>query len=384
MKIIHLAVLASLSISVAHSARGEQPAPAESDPHPPSTGAEGDTDAGTGQIGRIGGIIGWSTSEGASLGVDALLQPFPRAGESLRFSASIGQSVDHASVTFHDDTTFGAGPAFDLTLRRDERLAGSQYRFDSGSAGVEPRLTWAWAPGSTVALFAGYARESVSNPQSDISTLITPDVGDRDRVYLGTELAQNLSVGSPALSTVTYNLSQQYSRIDGDYDQWKFRASLAAGGALGGGLLSWSAGVRAGRVTTLGAASSVGDRFILGPASLRGFAFGGFGPRDTAAGGSVGLGGNAYAIARFDVMVPHAFGADTAIVPGVHVDFGSLWDLNAVNGTTDARERPRASAGFTLSAPVGPGQLRLNISQAIERQDYDRTEQVQLGFESRF
>jgi outer membrane protein insertion porin family len=130
---------------------------------------------------------------------------------------------------------------------------------------------------------------------------------------------------------------------------------------------------------------------MLGQASLRGFSFGGFGPRDLAVATRPALGGQRFATLRFDAQFPNAFGGgDARVIPGVFADVGSLWDLDNVNGgiagadVVDDSAQLRASLGVTFRINTGIGPIRVYFAHPVEEEVYDETEVFGLSFSRRF
>lgn len=130
----------------------------------------------------------------------------------------------------------------------------------------------------------------------------------------------------------------------------------------------------------------VTDRFF-GNGKIRGFEPNGIGPRDTLATGGVGtddaLGGNFYAVARFEADFPLGFPEEYGLSGGVFADVGSVWGLDNA-GAIDDKAHPRAAVGVSLlwDAPIGP--LRFNFSKALKKEDYDKEQSFDLTISTKF
>lgn len=138
------------------------------------------------------------------------------------------------------------------------------------------------------------------------------------------------------------------------------------------------------------------DSFMLGADTLRGFEYGGVGPRDSRGGDA--LGGTRYWTTSFDVLFPIGLPNDLGIKGAVFADAGNVWrtgartteNINTPGGVvpesafvTDIR-KVRASVGFGLSwsSPFGP--LRIDYAFPIRRAKNDNTQRVLFGFSTRF
>ena len=93
-------------------------------------------------------------------------------------------------------------------------------------------------------------------------------------------------------------------------DDVTLRATLEAGA------LSYSSG-----------SSRVTDRFSLGSNRMRGFESGGIGPREVVGDVNDPLGGDYFAVARFEAEFPLPVPEEYGISGGVFYDIGSLWGL---------------------------------------------------------
>jgi outer membrane protein insertion porin family len=145
----------------------------------------------------------------------------------------------------------------------------------------------------------------------------------------------------------------------------------------------------------------INDRFFKGGDSFRGFQIAGIGPRDTTLGRDDALGGKAYAIGTVEMTIPTFLPEQYGIRAALFTDVGTLGGLDAPdkagNGTPVDPTNPalgnitirddyalRASAGISVfwRSPMGP--IRLDFSQIIKKQDYDKTELFRFSTGTRF
>jgi outer membrane protein insertion porin family len=136
------------------------------------------------------------------------------------------------------------------------------------------------------------------------------------------------------------------------------------------------------------------DRFILTPSIMRGFEPGGIGPRDQGTTGGTTyddfLGGNFYAVAKFDAEFPLGLPEELGMRGGFFYDIGNLWDLSDVNtgaagaNVVGASGSLRHAVGVSLlwTTPIGP--LRFNFSHAVKKEDFDKEQNFDLTLQARF
>ncbi|WP_235822625.1 outer membrane protein assembly factor BamA [Pseudogemmobacter blasticus] len=131
----------------------------------------------------------------------------------------------------------------------------------------------------------------------------------------------------------------------------------------------------------------VTDRFFAGGGKIRGFEPKGLGPRDLGATEKDALGGNAFAVARFEADFPLGLPEEYGLTGGAFLDVGSVWSLDdtaGFSGEVDDSFNPRVVVGlsFLWSTPLGP--LRFNFSKAIKKEDYDKEQTFDLTVSTKF
>lgn len=336
------------------------------------------------QTGRIGELSAWlfySSAYGVTGGTSGKFK-FPSGeGRSILIGAELAERRQFLRLAYHQDTAFDTDAALDVTLRGSHQEARKVLPFESASVGVEGRLTWTQESKGTIAGYFGVSNDRIFNAKPSLSAIIVPDLKRSDRGYAGFSLTRSVDLGEQSATKLQYTLGGEVASISTGAAQFRGQAGVLAAGLVDDGALSWRADLRGGLVETSKGGSSIGERFILGGASLRGFAFGGFGPHDV----DQSLGGNRYAVARFDLQFPHAFGDSAWVVPGVHADVGSLWGLdNTGGGLVDDTAKLRGSFGLTFTAKLPSGGISLSVSKAVKKEVNDETQLLQLSLHTKF
>ena len=151
------------------------------------------------------------------------------------------------------------------------------------------------------------------------------------------------------------------------------RASLEAGA------LSYSSGN-----------SRVTDRFLVGPNQLRGFDYGGIGPRELDGDADDPLGGEYFAVARFEAEFPIGLPDEYGISGGVFYDVGSVWGLSdatksSATGTIVSEDfDARHVVGLSVFWDSAIGPLRLNFSEPLVKKSYDKPRTFNLTVSTQF
>lgn len=130
----------------------------------------------------------------------------------------------------------------------------------------------------------------------------------------------------------------------------------------------------------------VTDRYN-GAGKIRGFERNGIGPRDLTATNEDALGGNYFAVARFEADFPLGLPEEYGIKGGMFLDVGSVWGLDntaGTGGTVDDSMHIRSAIGLSVfwDTPIGP--LRFNFSKALAKEDYDREQTFDLTISTQF
>ena len=140
----------------------------------------------------------------------------------------------------------------------------------------------------------------------------------------------------------------------------------------------------AGNVSSFGGDGlRVFDNFFKGQDIVRGFDTKGIGPRQNG----VAIGGENYANASAEATFPLPIvSRDLGFRGALFADAGTLWgsQYDGEPGVEGADMSLRASAGVGLiwASPFGP--LRVNYSQPLVKEDFDKLQQFSFGFSSRF
>lgn len=147
--------------------------------------------------------------------------------------------------------------------------------------------------------------------------------------------------------------------------------------------------VEGGALVSISGNSRVTDRFFL-KNQMRGFEPNGIGPRDMNVDNEDALGGNLFAVARFEADFPLGLPEEYGLNGGVFWDLGSVWSLDSTAGGTDGTSviddgfNLRSALGVSLYWDTAIGPLRFNFSRAVLKESYDKTQNFDLTISTRF
>ena len=140
-------------------------------------------------------------------------------------------------------------------------------------------------------------------------------------------------------------------------------------------------------------ASRITDRFFMSARTFRGFAPGGLGPRQKGISGSSvpyndALGGDYYAVARFETQFPIGLPEEYGIDFGAFFDIGSVWGLDpsleSASGVLYDSFKTRAVLGVTMFWSPAIGPLRFNWTDAVGKEQFDVEQTFDLTISTSF
>lgn len=340
-------------------------------------------------LAQVSARLAYNSERGALVG--ASVQTDRLFGDhSLRIAAQVAEETERYNLAYAAPGLFGENPRLGVRVVGAQSNAGDVFAFNSQTFGIEPRLTWTLAGGATLAGYAGLSWSNIDGVASAASTLILDDVGDRSRRAIGLNFGRNHGFSDGILRRVTHGVTVEAGQTDRDHAFTQIAAHIGARWALGvEDRIMLRAQLRGASINTTNGTSHIGDRFMLGRSAIRGFAFGGFGPRDLEVAGDPALGGNHYAMARFDMQFA-GFDDMEHVLPGLFLDVGSLWGLDRTAGGAAGADLVnddallRASVGVSVDFLTSGGPIKLSYAYPFERETYDRVQEFGISLERRF
>lgn len=296
-------------------------------------------------------------------------------GRDLQFSLNLGYTTTSHLHSHYDTQTLTFQPGINFPVTETTRL-GLHYRLANlGLSNIDgPVVDDPATPvdetsnGSSAILFSEAGTQLESGLGYDLSfdsrrTGLDPNSGFVLR------FAQDLTgLGGDATFIETSGLAMAETKVA--HEAVTLRAVVE-----GGYLLGYD-----------GYGTRVTDRYF-GNGKIRGFAPNGIGPRDLTATNQDALGGNMYAVARFESEFPIGLPEEYGITGGAFLDFGSVWGLDNTAGTAgpvDDSFHLRSAIGVSMlwKTPIGP--LRFDFSHALMKETYDKVQSFNLTIATQF
>lgn len=337
----------------------------------------------------------FSSSEGLAGTVSLTERNFLGRGQSISIDLSAGADANVFSFSFTEPALFDQDLAAGFRLfYREEDLEESSV--DRTRAGFIPFLGFPLSENSRLNLRLNL----LSNEQVFLNPDITSPILLREegkQTTIGAGFTYTLDRRNSPIDPTAgfiFSLNQDFAGIGGDAQYSKTTVRARAYTSVLNEDVVLSAELEGGALVAFNDQSVLSDRFTLGGDSFRGFRRGGIGPRDSCIGcGGNGadvddtLGGNMFAVARFEASFPIGLPEEYGITGGVFADVGSLWDLYDVagaSGTIDDGFNLRSSVGFSIFWDTAIGPLRFNFARALQKEPGDETESFRITVDTRF
>ncbi|MEP2715400.1 outer membrane protein assembly factor BamA [Pseudophaeobacter sp.] len=348
----------------------------------------------------------YSVNDGFGISIGLTENNFLGRGQRLSFAIATATEADEYILGFVEPHLLGRDLRFSLDLGLSESDS-SFSEYDTKRAFLTPTLTFKTDENSSLQLRYSWEQSEMIQ-RSDVSytggtyPAAAPTVqneialGKRSSSILGLTYAYDSRLtGLNPNAGFLFEVGADYAGIGGDNEYLKATTKFVAQKMILNEEVTLRATFEAGTFNWMGDGSSRSiDRFVLSPSIMRGFEPGGIGPRDRSARADGGnyddfLGGNVFAVARFDAEFPLGLPEELGLRGGVFYDVGNLWGLNDVNtaGSTSivgANGSFRHVIGFSLLWTTGLGPLRFNFTKALKKEDFDQEQSFDLTLQARF
>ncbi|MBL4767555.1 MAG: outer membrane protein assembly factor BamA, partial [Rhodobacteraceae bacterium] len=338
--------------------------------------------------------LGGSYSADSGFGIAIGLQEsnFLGRGQRVAVTWSTAQQAQEITLGFTEPYLLGRDLRFDLDLgyaRSDSSFA----EYDTKVVFFRPGLTFPVSDNGKlqVRFFANnsemLAREGTT-PGVVISNEIAAGALQSNGVGFTYTYDSRLTGLNPNAGFL-FQVGSDVSGLGGDNKFIKTTAKLVAQtrvlheeivlrATFEAGSLNWQSGT----------SSRTLDRFLLGTQTMRGFEPDGLGPRDVSGTTDDALGGNFYAVARFEADFPLGLPEEIGIRGGLFYDVGNLWNLKHVDtsGATvvGASGSFRHVIGISILWDTVIGPLRFNFSKALKKESYDHEKSFDLTLSTKF
>lgn len=326
---------------------------------------------------------GFSTNAGFLADIQLRERNLLGKGQDLRLGLTLAQLQQNIDFSFTEpyflDKDLSAG--FDVFKRRSDRQDVSSFNENQTGAGLRMGYQLTQPLRHNVAY--ELQRREVTRVRSGASRIINQQKG---------------STVSSTISNILYydQLNNRFNPTEGYFGRYNLDMA-----GLGGSVKYIRNTVEAGHFTPIyshdwvieisgevGQVFGIGedvrlvDRYYLGGEDLRGFEFGGAGPRDT--GTDDALGGNLLARGTVELSFPLGLPREYGFSGRAFSDLGVLTDIEESGADITDKGTVRMSVGMGVAWSSLLGPVRVDLSHAVLKEDHDNTEAFRFSLGTRF
>lgn len=338
--------------------------------------------------GSLGFGVSFAVNEGVGLNVSFSEANFLGRGQQLDLLLNTSRDQRQFNFNFVEPAFLGRDLRAGLSFVYRTTETELDRDFDTKTIAFSPSVGFPLTDYSRLNLRYTITRDEITNISGNSSPIIQAEEGKATTSALGYTFTYDTR-GSELNPTFGYLLrvDQEVAGLGGDRRFVKSTALASVERMIMNEDVTLRAELEGGALHMLSGDSRVTERFFLGD-RMRGFRPTGIGPRDTVATNNDALGGNFFAVARFEADFPIGLPEEYGISGGLFFDVGTVWGLDNTSGAgtdpVDDSLHWRAAVGFSVfwDTPIGP--LRFNFSNPVRKLDYDRKQNFDLTISTRF
>ena len=308
-------------------------------------------------------------------------------GQTLNFDVSIGLDNADTGFTFIEPSFLGRDLQF--VLRADYRETKFDYtNYDTRTISLAPSFEFPVSENGRLKLGYAFSNDSIFNVDAGSSAVLKAEAAEG--ALLSSALNYTFSYdtrrnGLDPNSGLVFRFGQELGGLGGNARYVKSTALLSGETKVLNEQVTLRATLEGGTLDMVSGNSRLNDRFFLSSSQMRGFAPVGLGPRDLTVANEDALGGNQFAVARFETEFPLGLPEEYGLTGGLFADVGSLWGLdNTDGGAVDDGRYWRSSVGISLFWTTALGPLRFNFSRALKKEAYDIEQNFDLTISTKF
>ncbi|MEP5155115.1 outer membrane protein assembly factor BamA [Planktotalea sp.] len=330
----------------------------------------------------------YSTTNGPGAVISYREQNFLGRGQQLNFAITTGTDNREYTLGFAEPAFLGRDLRFGLNLSFVE-TDNANASYDTTLGTFRPSFEFPVSENGRVQLRYTLGFSEMTDLTSTAGALVTAEAarGQEWSSALGyTYSYDTRRTGLNPNAGVLLEFGQDFSGLGGDNQYIKTTAKAIAQTKILNEEVTLRASLEGGMLNYIQGSSRSTDRFFLGSSVMRGFAADGIGPREVS-GTTINdaLGGNMFAVARFEAEFPLGLPEEYGIAGGLFYDIGSLWSLDSTNANVineGFAARQVIGASIFWDTPVGP--LRFNFSKALSKQVGDEEQTFDLSISTEF
>ncbi len=325
----------------------------------------------------------YSTNSGMGVSVGFSERNFLGRGQKLTAAIAASENNLNYNFSFVEPAFLGRDVEFGLDFALTETESDFS-EFDTVDGIFRPSLTFPVSENGRLSLYYQVGYQDISNYYGRSGILqAEANMGEQWTSGIGYNYTYDTRrSGLDPNSGVLLSFGQRYSGLGGDREYLETTARIVAQTMVLNEEVTLRATVEGGALEFFNGQSS---RAVERYASqvMRGFEPNGMGPIE----GLEHLGGDYYAVAKFEAEFPLGLPDEYGISGGAFYDVGGIWGVDTTNATFPVQSKsfkPRHVVGLSLfwESPFGP--LRFNWSKALKKEPGDIDQSFDLTVRTDF
>ncbi|MCZ0811008.1 MAG: outer membrane protein assembly factor BamA [Pseudomonadota bacterium] len=325
----------------------------------------------------------YSTNSGVGVSVGFSERNFMGRGQQLTAQVSASESTAQYNLSFVEPAFLSRNVEFGLDFSLIE--TDSDFSLYDTTIGVfRPSLTFPVSENGRFGIYYDASYKDMKDYRGNTGILSAEVAqGETWASAIGYRYTfDSRRTGLDPNSGVLVSFGQEYAGLGGDSEYLKTSARAVAQTTVLNEEVTLRATLEGGALEFMGSNESRAvDRYTS--RIMRGFEPNGLGPIE----GTEHLGGNYFAVAKFEAEFPLGLPEEYGISGGAFYDVGAIWGVDTTNARFRVRSEsfePRHVIGVSLfwESPFGP--LRLNWSTALEKEPGDLEQNFDLTVRTEF
>ena len=330
----------------------------------------------------------FSSNTGFGLLVQFSEENFLGRGQRLSVQASGAEDNQVYGIGFSEPALLGRDLGFNLDLGfRESENAFANYNTETTS--FQTGLQFPLSDNGRAGLYVFADQSAMITSSASAGPLVVSEIAQGDVLNAGVGYTYTWDTRRGGLDpnrVLVFEFGQKFAGLGGDNTYIRSTAKAVAETKILSEEVTLRATLEGGMLNYTGGTSRTIDRFQIGSEIIRGFTPDGIGPRQVSAAANDALGGNFYAVARFEAEFPLGLPEEYGISGGLFYDVGSVWGLDDLTGGgifyEDFTLRHAIGASVFWNTPVGP--LRFNFAKALKKEALDEEQSFNITISTKF
>jgi outer membrane protein insertion porin family len=331
--------------------------------------------------------FGFSSTDSAVADVSLTERNFMGKGQRVRLRLALSGTSQQIDLRFTEPYFMGRNLVAGVDIFGVENDFQDESGFDERITGFGFRFGFPLSENGRILTRYALKREQVLNIRNRTGTNV-PLFNERDDIRSSVGYTYYLDRRNDPVDPTAgwdFEIDQEFAGVGGSVRYIRSDVMARTYYELSDEFLT-SFKIQAAFIEGIGQDVIISDRLFVGGSDFRGFERSGVGPRELAT--DTAIGAQAFAIGSAEMSFPNFLPEALDISTSLFTDVGiiGLSDQGNPRGIFRIKDdlAPRATAGISVywQSPFGP--VRVDLSKAILKEDYDKTEAFRFSAGTRF